>query len=265
MLDSYQITQCQFSTILYMKKYLFFLSTIMIVFLLSCKKDEIATFQGGNEIFFEKFYVNAMYPGTESADSTTTSFFFYPEGTTEITAPLVVLLSGPLPASDLQFGLKVIPEATTANANEYSIDPHYVFKANLSENDIRDTIFVKLRYSERLKTRPEGVRLVVELVPNGQVGTGQVERIRAKIILKATAIRPAWWTSTVEANLMGVYTEKKFWLFLNEIDKTGKMSAQLINERPDEAIKLVLQFKAWLLQQNPPILEDNGNVMQVAI
>ncbi len=226
------------------------------------------TFKGGREIFFEKFYVNAIYPGTEPADSTITSFFFHPDGTVDVTIPLVVQLSGMPLTSDLHFGLKVVPEATTATPDEYTLDPYYVFRAGtIQENsaNIQDTIYIKMHRSSRLESRPEGIRLVVEIVPNDEVALGQYERIRTKVILTTTPIRPVWWTTTIENNLMGKYTEKKYKLFLNEIDKQAQMSTMLINERPDEAIKLVLRFKAWLNTQDPPIEEVDGSLMQVAI
>jgi hypothetical protein len=212
--------------------------------------------------------VNAIYPGTESADSTVATFFFYPDGTTDINVPLVVKLSGTPLTSELSFGLKVVAEETTANPEEYTIASSYSFRANtIADNsvDIRDTIYVQMHRSNRLENLPQGVRLVVELIPNTQVKVGQVERARAKIILTTNTTRPLWWSSTVASNLMGVYTEKKYKLFLNHIDTNAEMSEQLIQSSPDQAIKLVMKFKEWLNAQNPPIEEDDGSLMQVAI
>ena len=53
---------------------------------------------------------------------------------------------------------------------------------------------------------------------------------------------------------------------MNEIDKNGEMGKELIAESPDRAIQLVLQFKEWLLEQNPRIYDDENNeYMQVML
>lgn len=84
-------------------------------------------FEDGHEIYFQKFYVNEVYPGTAEADSTELSFFFYPSGTQEIYAGLTVNLSGTLLTSDIQFGLKVVPGETTAHPDEYHLDEFLYF------------------------------------------------------------------------------------------------------------------------------------------
>ncbi|MEG2229114.1 MAG: DUF4843 domain-containing protein, partial [Odoribacter sp.] len=100
---------------------------------------------------------------------------------------------------------------------------------------------------------------------NETVGLGQSERIRANIILTTKVIKPIWWTREVEESLLGVYSEKKYKLFLNEIDKNAEMGEDLIKNRPDMAIKLVMKFKVWLSMQNPAILEEDGSLMEVNV
>ena len=43
------------------------------------------------------------------------------------------------------------------------------------------------------------------------------------------------------------------------------MSEELIAERPDRAIQLTLEFKNWLLNQDPEILDEDGEPMKVAL
>lgn len=251
-----------------MKSYMLSVFIGLILLLSGCQKKEVFIFNDGQELFFEKFYENEKFPGTGSADSTQLSFFFFPDGTQDIEAPLVVNLSGKLlKGTDLKFSLKVVAEQTTANATEYTIDPSYSFSPVIGANatEIKDTVLVKLHRSARIDQLPKGVRLVVELVPNSQVGLGQTERIRAKIILTTLANKPDWWTDEVTSNLLGEYSQKKFKLFLNEIDKNAEMNTKFIESRPDEAKKMALKFKAWLNTQNPQILEDNGSLMEVTI
>ncbi len=250
-----------------MKRYLYITLLCTIGLLQGCKKDDIALFSGKNELFFEKFFENERFPGKKTADSTEVSFFLYPDGTQDITASLVIHLSGKLLDSPLPFQLRVVEDLTTAHADEYTIDPEYIFdpKTHPDSLSVKDTIQIKLHRSSRLEQLPAGARLVVELVPNERFNGGQLERRRAAIIVSTLAQKPNWWTEEVTENLLGTYSDKKFKLFLTEVDVKGEMSEELIKERPDIATKLTLQFKEWLNQQTPPVLEENGEVMRVAL
>ena len=77
-----------------MKIRLLFIVTLLAGIVSACGEKDIAVFEGRNQIYFEKFYMNALYPGTKEADTTRTSFFFFPENTKEIKVKLVVNLSG---------------------------------------------------------------------------------------------------------------------------------------------------------------------------
>lgn len=251
-----------------MKNKLVIIFLFMAIGFYACSERETTLFQDGHEIYFKKFYVNEMHPGTAEADSTVVSFFFYPTGTEDVEAELIVNLSGTLLTSDIDFGIKVIPEETTANPDEYDLGELYTFHANTVGEDateISDTIRIKLHRSTRLDNMPEGVRLVLELVPNDNVRLGQVERIRAKVIITTMARKPDWWTKEVEINLLGDYTPKKYKLFLDHADKKAEMSLDLIKNKPDQAIRLAMLFKQWLNEQTPPVTEDDGTIMKLPI
>ena len=246
-----------------MKKLYTVLVVLFVLVFGACYEREIEIFTDENEIYFEKFYMNEVYPGLAQADSTVASFFFYPDGTQNIEAPLTILLSGDSLKEDQMFRLKVVEEETTAHADEYTIDPEYTFHANT--NDIRDVIYIKFHRSARLETMENGVTLVVEIIPNENLKLGQVERTRAKLILTTATAKPTWWDDEVTSNLLGDYSTKKYKLFLNEIDKKAEMSEELIREHPDKAIQLTLEFKNWLLRQNPVILDEDNEPMEVAL
>ena len=109
------------------------------------------------------------------------------------------------------------------------------------------------------------VRSVVELVPNDRIQLGQVERIRAKIIATTVQTQPVWWTSEVENELLGVYSQKKYKLFLENVDRNAEFNGDLIKNSPDQAIKKALEFKKWLSEQEPAIREDDGSLMVVNV
>lgn len=216
---------------------------------MACDKQDIQVFDGVNRIYFEKFYRDAIYPGTENADSTVTSFFLYPEGTQEITAKLIVLLSGKKLTENLTFGLKVVTEGTTAESAEYQLADTYTFHAATKDGDldIRDTIEVVLKNSKRLESLgDDGLKLMVELVPGDGMELGQYERRRAKIIWSYVEAQPDWWDEEVSFELLGDYTPAKYKLFLKHADMEGQM-ADLIKNSPDKAITIVMKFKEWLV------------------
>lgn len=215
----------------------------------ACDEQEIEVFGGINRIYFEKFYRDALYPGTEEADSTTTSFFLYPEGTKVITAKLIVLLSGKKLDGNLTFGLKVMPEGTTATPEEYDLEETYTFHANTKEKDtdIRDTIEIRINNSDRLEgLGAEGVKLMVELVPGEGMELGQYERRRAKVTWSYVEAQPEWWDAEVAFELLGEYSPEKYKLFLQHADTGGQME-ELIKHSPDKAIAMVMKFKEWLV------------------
>ena len=60
----------------------------------SCQEDDIMLFGSDHYIYFDKFWKNASYPGTETADSTEATFFFVGDDETSTTADLIVVLAG---------------------------------------------------------------------------------------------------------------------------------------------------------------------------
>lgn len=250
-----------------MKRFIYIFFTIL-GFLSSCSELDIPSYSGRNELYFEKFFIDEILPGTAEADSTMASFFFTPEDVDVVEVPLVLYLSGVIPTSDLHFKLKAVDEETTANPDEYDLEEYYTFpvpKVVEGRNYIADTIRIKMLRSERLKDMPNGVRLTLELVSDDVVGVGQFERSRAVIILTKDAVRPLWWNKEVEAALLGTYSPKKYKLMLENISGSESLNEFMIENNPDQAIKLVRSFKKWLSEQNPQITEEDGTLMSVEV
>lgn len=249
-----------------MRKYIFII-ILPLFFLLACENEDIKLFNGQPQLYFDKFYMNALKPGTEGADSTVMSFFFYPEGTGTIEAQLVVDYSGLPFSKDIPFGLKVIEDGTTAVAEEYTLATEYLFHARPiqpGQRDIQDTISIQLHLSERIKVLENGVRLEVELVPREGVGLGQYERRRAVIVVSNMAEKPDWWDDEVRLNLLGDYSQMKYKLFVQHADPEMTLNKEMITTRPDLAITLVLKFKEWLIE-NPGQMDENGQEITVVI
>lgn len=233
-----------------MKKGIYFIFVAFVVLIVACNKDDIKVFNGKHQVYFDKFYMNALSPGKEQADTTRVSFFFYPEDTESIKVKLAVQLSGSMLTSDLHFGLKVIPDAGTAQTGEYSLEDQYTFHARPvpeGDKEIRDTIEVTLNKSDRLvEMGEEGIRLVLELEPNENVDLGQYERRRAVIVWTNVEAKPEWWDYEVQYALLGEYSYEKYKLFLEVVEGASELNGEMIKESPAKAIDLVNQFKKWL-------------------
>ena len=252
-----------------MKKLLYLLSVVAVLGMFTaCQEDELKLWGNEHHIYFEKFYKDAIAPGKERADSTLTSFFFYADDVNNLEAKLVVNMTGRLLEKDLPFKLKVVDEMTTANANEYTLQDQYVFRAhhvNDTATNQRDTITVKMHRSARLASMPNGVRLTVELVPLGDLKLGQTERTRAVIILTRDAVKPAWWDAEITNNLFGEYSSRKYKLFLLNIDPGATLNADMLRQAPYKAIQLVRKFKKWLQEHPSQAVEEDGSPMTVNV
>lgn len=252
-----------------MKKIFYILSMAAVVMTFSaCQEEDLKVWGDDHHIYFEKFYKDAAAPGKERADSTLASFFFHKDNVNDLDAKLVVNMTGRLLTSDVPFKLRVVEDMTTALPEEYTLQDQYVFRAN-NVNDTaknqRDTITVKMHRSARLKDMPNGVKLTVELVPSGDVKLGQTERTRAVIVLTRDAVKPVWWDSQIEYNLLGTYSSRKYKLFLVNIDPDATLNAEMLEKAPYKAIQLVRKFKKWLQEHPDQAVEENGLPMTVNV
>ena len=53
-----------------MKRLFYFIPLAILALLVGCKEDALLTFGDDRYVYFEKFYRDAVAPGTEKADST---------------------------------------------------------------------------------------------------------------------------------------------------------------------------------------------------
>ena len=127
---------------------IYLIGLVMVSLLFACEEQKVEIFDGGNAIYFDKFYTDAIYPGLESADSTVVSFFFYPDDVREVQAPLLVNLMGGSLQSDMTFQLKVVEDATTANPDEYKLADQYVFEAR--PDSVYETLIQEYFYIDQL-------------------------------------------------------------------------------------------------------------------
>lgn len=250
-----------------MKRLLYPLMLFSLI-LTACQEEPLQVFGEEHHIYFEKFYMDALFPGKERADSTMVSFFFMADEANELSAALVVNMTGRLLEKDRKFGLKVVPELTTARPDEYKLADFYMFRAGKVSTDATnqsDTIHIPMFRSPRLASMPQGIKLTVELIPMEDVQLGQKERRCASIVLTPEPLRPDWWDETVTQNLLGNYSPRKYRLFCRHIDPNQTLNAEMLEKATHQAIKLARAFKQWLVQHPAEAVEEDGSPMIVKV
>lgn len=251
-----------------MRKLLFTLPLAAIALFSSCKEETLTTFGDDHYLYFEKYYMDEKEPGKHTADSTFASFFFLSDDVDAVDAMLQVNLAGRDLTKDETFKLRVVPEGTTANPDEYKLADTYTFRARpaaANATNRTDTVVIQMYRRARLKDMPKGVRLMVELVPMGDLQLGQTERTKAIVILTRDAIKPAWWNKEVTELLLGDYSSRKYKLFVMNIDPTASLNEKMLSDAPWKARKLVLKFKEWLGKHPDQAVEEDGSPMTVKI
>ena len=244
-----------------MKKLLYYIPMAALTLLGACTEDALKTFGEDRYVYFEKFYRDADAPGKEKADSTMASFFFYNDDVNTIDALLEVHMAGRDLTHDETFKLRVVPEETTAKPEEYEIQDVYTFRARKAQPDAtnrNDTIAIKMHRSTRLKDFPHGIRLMLELVPQGELRLGQSERVKALVVLTKDAIKPKWWKEDIERDLLGTYSSKKYKLFVTYVDTKLEFNQELVDKYTSKAILLVRNFKRWLAEHPREAVEEDG-------
>lgn len=250
-----------------MKRITLIYLAFILCLLYSCNEKDIEVFHGESQIYFEKYFVDEFNTGGNLADSTCASFFLYPDQVNEITCDLIIYFSGIPLENDTEFNVKVVEEESTINTDEFTLPERFIFHAkNYAENDeqVKDTIKIKFHKTDRLKNI-DGATLVLELVETDILKLGQRERRKAKIFVTTKAAKPIWWDQDVTNKLLGEYSQKKFKLFVLHADSEARMSTDLINNHPDEAMDIVMRFKQWLNNQPEPVTEEDGRIMTIKI
>ncbi|MDO4770413.1 DUF4843 domain-containing protein [Porphyromonas sp.] len=250
-----------------MKKYIFtILSVLTLLSTYSCKEEDLLVFGEDKYLYFEKFWKDAVAPGTEKADSTSVTFFFAKPQDDKVYAELIVLLAGRPLEKDLKFKLKVVDNLTTALPSEYTIADSYTFRAKpvgAREKMIQDTIKIQINRSERLNTLEKGYKLALAIQEEGEVKVGQTERSIAILHITKDPVRPLWWDREIEEGLLGRYSTKKYRLFLENIPGADQINTNFIKDNPDKVRKMALAFKEWLVKN--PQTEEDGSPMTVKV
>ena len=226
------------------KHYLIFIG---IIILLGCNKHDIPTYEdltSDRYIYFRK----------KEIDSSEVSFLFYPKQT-EIMYPIEIIATG-VGHINQNYKISVVQEHTTAPTETYRISESYTMRQGLRI----DTCFIKLIYNEILDNTK--VRLVLRLEDSEDFLVKRPEFRIAIIWFHNVISKPKWWTSDVSEYYLGIYSDKKYKLFLDII------GVDLKNANDHQLRQYSLLFKDYLKKKKDmgeTIYEDDGSEMTVSV
>lgn len=220
----------------------YFLYSLLLTTLFSCKKEEMQVYTAGHYIQFTQALT----------DTTNFSFFFHP-GKSEVSVAMPVKLIGKMPEGDLIYQLKVDAKVTTAESKHYSLPASFEFRKGLSQ----DTAYITIKKTPELTTTT--FLLAIEVAATDGVQPGQTTYARKIFRINDMVTKPSWWDSNMDRFYLGVYTERKFRKFM-EFTGVGDLTDKSTSEKTE----LIKRFKYYLIQMKDagtPVLEDDGSDM----
>lgn len=224
-----------------MKKEIIYVILVVFSFF-SCEKEKIEVYHGADYVQFDKAW----------SDSSTISFVFY-SGRSEVKIPVVSRLSSFASGTEREYRLVVNKEFSTAEENvHFSLPEKTVFKPGA----IIDTAYVTFYLKPEMETA--AFRLVVELEANENFELGQLEHQMNIFWVHNMISRPDWWTTSVENNYLGKYSDAKYRLLLQVWPKDLEGS----NDSEKRAAALQLKYH---LEENPVWDKDNNEQMRVSV
>ncbi len=243
---------------------------LLLVFVLSCSKDEITEYRGVNYVYFEdEVNDEGEYP------SKYFTFLFEDESTTEKLIEIPVLVSGAMSDIDRLFKVEIIDTLTTAVENtHYVMDPDMQLVGN---NSTGGNLIVRILRTADMKDTEYTLGLKVVANDNFTPAFSQVYVLRFSDFLA----QPDWWYPwTRYAGLNGSYpyigeftvTKCLLWMEYNGVmDGTNPIAQHIsrfnpsvgewqYNDAPVDAI--IFGFRKWL-ENHPdaPLYDENGDLV----
>ena len=213
---------------MYMKNYITIIAIVFALF--SCSEKETMTYQSERYLYF-----------TTSLDSAdlSVSFSHYPTSD-EYKAGFEVNLMGNLLTEKANYRVSVVDTGTTALPEEYVLDLEPEFGAN----QLKDTLYVVLKKTERLSDGP--VTLMIKVEEGNGFIPGLSRNRTVKGHLNNVYSKSLEWERYIASVYLGEYSPEKYKHFLiaTQIDATE--IPVLLKENPTKLRLLALEFKDYL-------------------
>lgn len=222
--------------------------TIIGCWLAGCSKDAVNPYGE----------VNYIYLATDSAEidsvsSIEYSFAFHP-GADIDTVPVLIKLVGKLSDQDRPVTVTVETSHSTAIESDYDL-PDPVLRAGRAV----DTIHLVLHNSDRLKAQKFRIRLMLN--ENAHFLPGPPKNQHIDITFSDMIARPGWWSTTVETNFLGQYSDAKYRLF---IEATGIADMTGLSENEQRAYAIIFRDFLARGREGGEVYEDENGMINVS-
>lgn len=219
-----------------------------------CGRSDIMTYDGAEYIQFSRSFADSV------------SFSFIAAGGSDThDYPVGVELVGQQASHDRTFKVEVVTDYTPAPAEYYVVAPTESYamptEFTLKAGEFAATFNVRLKKLPAMEGKT--ARLVLRLAPTGDFRVGETQRSLFVLRFTDAVTKPAWWTTVVQNSYLGVYSDKKFRLFVEVTDQFD-----LAND-PYTMRLYTLQFKQYLRNEQEggrTVYEADGTTpMTVAV
>lgn len=216
---------------------------------LSCTERDLEGYHTENYIYFSK-----------SSNDTTIFSFAYDSELKEGIVQFKLNMISQIKNKDRRFSVRFIADESTAiEGRDFSYsEQDLIVKANDSIGYFN--IHVKKDPTLKGKT----VKAIFELSASDDFLPGINKNLRANLLITDKIERPDWWDEWHISSGLGIYSDKKFKLF---IEITGQHDLTLIEDGGTleylDMRSYVVYFKRWI-EENPQT-EENGSKMTVPI
>lgn len=205
-------------------------------------------------------------------DTTTVTFRMYNVGEDAL-IPVEVSVNGQVQTEDLYFNVSVDAGRTTLADNLYEIPSD----CRIRKGFLTDTIYVTLKNDPMLRT--ETKLLALQVVEADGVKQGDRSYSRALIAVTDRLFKPDWWSvndygtedeplNTVDWFYLGLYSEKKYEMFLDELKKDDVVfdgKNKIVLRKYALKLKNTLKRLNEGKEQKDWVKDENGNVITVPV
>jgi len=218
----------------------------------SCSTDEIDTFNGGAQVFFERI------AGSGTADSITYSFAVQPAELMNDIVEIPIVVTGQAVDYDRKVNIEIDPSLTTATeGREYTIQP-VVIPAGAFKTALR----VEVNRTADIAEKEQYITF--RILPSEGLDTDvNPTWIDYKLKINDILTRPARWIYECQP-YFGVYSRVKYRFIIDtlgiwDFPDSGENAipkAQMFFYKD----KMKSALARWT-QENGPMLDENGNVI----
>ena len=215
----------------------------------ACSEGEIESYDADSYIYFDK----------ESKDSTLFSFA-YDADLKEADVELKMRVISRISDRDRKFDVRFVESESTAKEGR---DFTWA-KDNMILPAQSDSALMKIHVMKDASLKGKTVKAVFEIVSSDDFLPGIVQNRKAQLVITDKLNKPEWWDGWHETSGLGLYSDKKYQLF---IKVSGRHDFTLKENGGEmdfsDMYGYVVMFKYWLLKN--PQKEEDGSDMSVAI